>query len=103
VDMLSELRARTATDGGPNRDAAFDAEQNACVAAGAEASLHASVRGASALFVFPSELPGWLAGERPHRAVGVVYHPGGERWGDYVFTVLGRRYDPSAGSTSPGR
>jgi erythromycin esterase len=48
---------------------------------------------ASALFVFPPELPQWLAAERDHRAVGVVYHPGAERWGNYVPTVLGRRYD----------
>jgi erythromycin esterase len=58
-----------------------------------EALLHDAVPDASALFVFPDELPGWLAGERPHRAVGVVYHPGAERWGNYVPTVLGRRYD----------
>ena len=58
-----------------------------------EALLHDTVPDATALFVFPPELPGWLAEERPHRAVGVVYHPGVERWGNYVPTVLGRRYD----------
>jgi erythromycin esterase len=58
-----------------------------------EGLLHDAVPDASALFVFPGELPGWLADERPHRAVGVVYHPGAERWGNYVPTVLGRRYD----------
>jgi len=28
-----------------------------------------------------------------HRAIGVVYDPRRERWGNYVPTVLGRRYD----------
>jgi erythromycin esterase-like protein len=31
--------------------------------------------------------------ERGHRAIGVVYHPGRERFGNYVPTVLPRRYD----------
>ena len=30
---------------------------------------------------------------RGHRAIGVVYHPGAERWGNYVPTLLARRYD----------
>ncbi len=55
--------------------------------------LHDAMPEASALFVFPPELPGWLREERAHRALGVVYHPGAERWGNYVPTVLGRRYD----------
>ena len=58
-----------------------------------EALLHDAVPDASALIVFPQEQPQWLAEERLHRAVGVVYHPGAERWGNYVPTVLGRRYD----------
>jgi erythromycin esterase-like protein len=28
-----------------------------------------------------------------HRAIGVVYHPERERYGNYVPTVLSRRYD----------
>lgn len=28
-----------------------------------------------------------------HRAIGVVYNPGAERWGNYVPTVVPRRYD----------
>src|SRR5690606_33466995 len=28
-----------------------------------------------------------------HRAIGVVYNPMAERWGNYVPTVLPRRYD----------
>jgi erythromycin esterase-like protein len=31
--------------------------------------------------------------ERGHRAIGVVYHPARERFGNYVPTVLPRRYD----------
>ena len=31
--------------------------------------------------------------ERGHRAIGVVYHPDYERYGNYVPTVLPRRYD----------
>ncbi|HWK89672.1 MAG TPA: erythromycin esterase family protein, partial [Longimicrobium sp.] len=31
--------------------------------------------------------------ERGHRAIGVVYHPGRERFGNYVPTILPGRYD----------
>jgi len=31
--------------------------------------------------------------ERGHRAIGVVYHPEYEAYGNYVPTVLPRRYD----------
>jgi erythromycin esterase-like protein len=34
-----------------------------------------------------------LLEERGHRAIGVVYRPAGERYGNYVPTVLPRRYD----------
>jgi len=36
---------------------------------------------------------GPLGGLRGHRAIGVVYHPQYERYGNYVPTVLPRRYD----------
>lgn len=55
--------------------------------------LHERLTDPSALFVFPPEPAAWLAEERSHRAIGVVYRPGAERWGNYVPTVLGRRYD----------
>ena len=58
-----------------------------------EALLHDVLAEPSALFVFPDEPPEWLLDARDHRAVGVVYHPEAERWGNYVPTVLGRRYD----------
>jgi erythromycin esterase-like protein len=59
-----------------------------------EALLHAEL-GHDALLVWPP------AGPRPveldrrldHRAIGVVYRPERERWGNYVPTVLGERYD----------
>jgi erythromycin esterase len=51
-----------------------------------------------ALFVFPDSGPGGqtsdlLTDELGHRAIGVVYHPEQERWGNYVPTKLGDRYD----------
>ena len=59
-----------------------------------EALLHDSLGdGATALFVFGDEPPRWAADHRDHRAVGVVYRPEAERWGNYVPTVLGSRYD----------
>ncbi|HET7328642.1 MAG TPA: erythromycin esterase family protein [Nocardioidaceae bacterium] len=135
VEMLADLRRLTLDHGEPERDARFNAEQNARVAAGAEAYyrsmvlvgfgshhgsvvagpgwgepmqtmavpparpdsiealLHDSLEAPDALFVFPSQLPGWLSERRDHRAIGVVYRPEVERWGNYVPTVLGRRYD----------
>lgn len=47
----------------------------------------------STLFIFDSQPPAWADRSRDHRAVGVVYDPRVERWGNYVPTVLGRRYD----------
>ena len=58
-----------------------------------EALLHDAVPDATALFVAPPAAPDWMVREMPHRAVGVVYRPQAERWGNYVPTVLGRRYD----------
>jgi erythromycin esterase-like protein len=47
-----------------------------------------------ALLVFPqAEPPDVLTDELDHRAIGVVYHPDREQWGNYVPTVLGARYD----------
>ncbi|WP_423790605.1 erythromycin esterase family protein [Micromonospora globispora] len=49
---------------------------------------------AQALFVFPrDERLDLLTDELDHRAIGVVYHPERESWGNYVPTVLGERYD----------
>ncbi len=58
-----------------------------------EALLHEQV-GEDALFVFPrGQRPGWLTRRLDHRAIGVVYRPARERFGNYVPTVLGERYD----------
>ena len=56
--------------------------------------LHAAAPPA-ALFVFPplDRRPDLLVDELPHRAIGVVYRPERERWGNYVPSVLGDRYD----------
>jgi erythromycin esterase-like protein len=45
--------------------------------------------------VFPPfvDRPDLLVDELGHRAIGVVYRPERERWGNYVPTVLGERYD----------
>jgi erythromycin esterase len=58
-----------------------------------EALLHDAVADSPALFVFPEEQPVWLRQVADHRAIGVVYRPDAEGWGNYVPTVLGRRYD----------
>jgi erythromycin esterase len=58
-----------------------------------EALLHDALPDPAALLVFPQDQPDWLREPRDHRAIGVVYHPDAERWGNYVPSVLGRRYD----------
>ncbi|MDQ3998224.1 MAG: erythromycin esterase family protein [Gemmatimonadota bacterium] len=48
------------------------------------------------LMIFSDEPHGGAPGlERPrdHRAIGVVYEPRNERWGNYVPSILPRRYD----------
>jgi erythromycin esterase-like protein len=55
--------------------------------------LHATAPPRS-LLVFPTgDRPDLLTDELDHRAIGVVYHPDRERYGNYVPTVLGERYD----------
>ena len=58
-----------------------------------EALLHEQL-GHDAALVFPrGQQPDWLRRRLDHRAIGVVYSPDRERWGNYVPTVLGSRYD----------
>jgi erythromycin esterase len=58
-----------------------------------EDRLHAALPERS-LLVFPErDRPSWLAEPYDHRAIGVVYDPEVERWGNYVETRLGERYD----------
>jgi erythromycin esterase-like protein len=53
--------------------------------------LHQAVPDADSLFVFSDS--SWASYVRGHRAIGVVYHPRTERSGNYVPTILDRRYD----------
>jgi erythromycin esterase-like protein len=46
-----------------------------------------------ALFVFPAKPSAEMSEWRGHRAIGVVYRPQYERYGNYVPTVLPRRFD----------
>jgi erythromycin esterase-like protein len=55
--------------------------------------LHAAGGGTDELLVFPKEPSAGLSARRGHRAIGVVYRPQYERYGNYVPTVLPRRYD----------
>jgi erythromycin esterase-like protein len=48
---------------------------------------------ADRLMVFADEEPDAMLEPRGHRAIGVVYDPEAERWGNYVPTVLPFRYD----------
>lgn len=46
------------------------------------------------LLVFPEDRDTpWLSNRRGHRAIGVVYDPAKEHRGNWVPTVMGRRYD----------
>ncbi|MEO7085414.1 MAG: erythromycin esterase family protein [Gemmatimonadaceae bacterium] len=60
-----------------------------------EKEMHDAV-GGDALLVFDGTDDGGVPGlQEPigHRAIGVVYDPKNERWGNYVPTVVPRRYD----------
>jgi erythromycin esterase-like protein len=57
--------------------------------------LHRAVE-RDALLLFDGSDDGGIAGldaPIPHRAIGVVYDPAAERWGNYVPTIVPRRYD----------
>jgi erythromycin esterase-like protein len=59
-----------------------------------EAMLHEAVPDEDSLFTFPhGGNSAWSGEVRGHRAIGVVYRPHRERFGNYVPTVLDRRYD----------
>jgi erythromycin esterase-like protein len=45
------------------------------------------------LIVFPTDVSVEMSSWRGHRAIGVVYRPQYERYGNYVPTILPRRYD----------
>ena len=58
-----------------------------------EELLHRATQGADALLLLAGETAGDVIEPRGHRAIGVVYHPNREFLGNYVPTVLPRRYD----------
>jgi erythromycin esterase len=60
----------------------------------AEDLLHRSLHDEPSALVFPApeHQPRWLRSTLD-RAIGVVYHPERERWGNYVPSTLGDRYD----------
>lgn len=58
--------------------------------------LHRATRGENALMIFDGSDDGGIAGfdqPLPNRAIGVVYDPRAERFGNYVPTIVPRRYD----------
>jgi erythromycin esterase-like protein len=60
-----------------------------------ESAMHDGVAG-NALMIFDGSDDADVAGlDEPlgHRAIGVVYDPDHERWGNYVPTIVPRRYD----------
>jgi erythromycin esterase-like protein len=59
-----------------------------------EAAMHQAI-GRNGLFLFREQEESTVALREPrgHRAIGVVYDPRTETWGNYVPTVLPQRYD----------
>jgi erythromycin esterase-like protein len=57
-----------------------------------ENAMHRAEIGDS-LLLFDGDADGGLSEPRGHRAIGVVYDPRTEHWGNYVPTILTRRYD----------
>ena len=60
-----------------------------------EHACHAARKG-DMLLLFDGSDDGGIAGlDEPidHRAIGVVYDPRSEHWGNYVPSLVGRRYD----------
>lgn len=55
--------------------------------------LRSSLDVPATLVVVPADRPRWLTEPTEHRAIGVVYRPEAERWGNAVPIVLGSRYD----------
>jgi erythromycin esterase len=59
-----------------------------------ESLLHEAVGATPSMFVFPDDRDTpWLRARRGHRAIGVVYDPALDSWGNWVPTVMGARYD----------
>lgn len=58
-----------------------------------EALLHHAFDGDRMILMDRAEHPREMVEPRGHRAIGVVYDPDAEKWGNYVSTVLPFRYD----------
>jgi erythromycin esterase-like protein len=58
-----------------------------------EAILHGLLGEDTLIVVPPAGGPDWLSRWLNHRAIGVVYRPEREQWGNYVRTELRKRYD----------
>lgn len=58
-----------------------------------EHRLHRLLPERALLILSHGDRPDWLARETDHRAIGVVYDPSFEKWGNYVPTRLADRYD----------
>ena len=61
-----------------------------------EQILHQSCAGDSLVIFDPNKTDGLLLEPRGHRAIGVVYRPQYEAFGNYVPTIMPRRYDALA-------
>jgi erythromycin esterase len=55
--------------------------------------LHQEKAGNRLLIFEEEDLEDALDSHYPHRAIGVVYHPGRERFGNYVHSIMAARYD----------
>src|SRR5205814_9823754 len=55
--------------------------------------MHRAFGGEDRMMIFPESLSDEMTEWRGHRAIGVVYRPQYEQYGNYVPTVLPRRYD----------
>ncbi|MEO3744412.1 erythromycin esterase family protein [Plantactinospora sp. B5E13] len=58
-----------------------------------EERFHTLLPDRALLILSHGDQPEWLVQEADHRAIGVVYDPSFEAWGNYVPTRLGDRYD----------
>ncbi|GGO09149.1 erythromycin esterase family protein [Micromonospora parathelypteridis] len=58
-----------------------------------ERRLHELMPERAVLIFGGDDQPGWVTETADHRAIGVVYDPSFESWGNYVPTRLGDRYD----------
>lgn len=58
-----------------------------------ERRLHELLPEQAVLVFGGADQPGWVTEPLDHRAIGVVYNPSFESWGNYQPTRLGERYD----------